>query len=146
MSVYATTETRGEFGCLSCGRVAAETRGGKIIPVRPDYAEMVGRLICPVCRGRLWLQDVHRVTVIGPLSPEDLVTKRGRPPKLDSERASDGARKQAAYQERLRTGETVKRRWARNFDRCVRCQSTESDHNGYGFCNRCKGHRMEAAS
>lgn len=84
-------EARANLVCTLCARTVGRAHGpaghpltsASIRPLDDTHTEAVGRLRCPHCSGRLWLQDREEI-YIGPhtLSGEDLRPRRGRPRKV----------------------------------------------------------------
>jgi hypothetical protein len=86
----ASRDIRGDLICTQCARVAGHIQGPSTrrrdtvtFQVEdPSHADMVRRLCCPHCGGRLWLQNSAEVP-IDPLAfdPAALRPRRGRPLK-----------------------------------------------------------------
>ncbi len=81
---------RGDLVCTQCARVAGTVQGANVRLAKtvalhvqdPQHVDMVRRLRCPACSGRLWLQDREEVP-IDPLAfdREALRPRRGRTSK-----------------------------------------------------------------
>jgi hypothetical protein len=84
-------EIRADLVCVLCTRAVGHVQGPNVHPLTamslrvqdPRHVDVVRRLRCPYCAGRLWLQNiaaVHGVEI--PLTSEELRPRRGRPPRL----------------------------------------------------------------
>lgn len=84
-------DVRGDLVCTQCARVAGTVQGAnirlaKVVALHvedPLQVDLVRRLVCPSCAGRLWVQDREDVP-IDPLAfdREALRPRRGRPAKV----------------------------------------------------------------
>lgn len=84
---YMTRELRANLACLSCNRVAAVARPGRVgmpttfILTRAEDAEYVKRRRCPICLGSLWVGEREVVTTLHKLPDSEINPKPGRPRK-----------------------------------------------------------------
>jgi hypothetical protein len=77
---------RGDLVCMLCARTLGSAQGPNARQVTPTsiraldsrHADVVCRLRCPYCAGRLWLQDAEQVYADRPVTSEELHPHRGR--------------------------------------------------------------------
>jgi hypothetical protein len=84
-------EIRADLVCVLCTRAVGHVQGPNVHPLTamflrvqdPCHVDVVRRLRCPYCAGRLWLQNIEAVHGVEiPLTSEELRPRRGRPPRI----------------------------------------------------------------
>lgn len=114
---------RGTVLCLLCARECAYLVLGEV-RVLPTADELRTLTVEPSRPGR----------------PQKGVTYLSAPDPAEQQR-----KRQAAYYQRVKDGLVVRKRWARDFDACVNCGTTERRHAAHGRCCLCRDRSAEHA-
>jgi hypothetical protein len=84
-------EIRADLVCVLCTRAVGQVQGPNVHPLTamslrvqdPRHVDVVRRMRCPYCAGRLWFQNIEAVRNVElPLTGEELRPHRGRPPRI----------------------------------------------------------------